>query len=180
MDEKNLFLIGYRGTGKTTLGKIVAKKLNRKFIDTDDLIVQIAKKTIPRIFSEDGEEKFREIETNALKIASEEKNAIISCGGGIIVKEKNFKILKTGIVCLLTASEETIYKCIYNDKNRPSLTNKDPKTEIHEVLEFRMPLYKKAANFEISTDYFVETQKEFDELHNACSDEIIKKYKNLL
>lgn len=169
--EKNLYLIGYRGTGKTTIGLIVADILQKEFVDTDELIVQIAKKTIPEIFSEYGEEKFREYETNALKIASEKENAIISCGGGIIVKERNFEYLKKGIVCLLNSSEDIIYKRIYKDKNRPALTDKDPRQEIHDVLEFRMPLYKKAADFEINTD---ETGKE------KHAKKIIKKYEEIL
>jgi shikimate kinase len=178
--DKNLYLIGYRGTGKTTLGKIIAEKLGKNFVDTDDLIVELAGKSIPKIFEEDGEEKFREIETEALKKASEKEDYVIACGGGIIVKERNFKFLKTGIVCLLTASEETIYKCIFEDGNRPSLTDKDPRTEIHEVLEFRKPLYEKASDFEVSTDGFLETQEEYDKYNNQKAYEVIKKYKELL
>lgn len=180
MIEKNLFLIGYRGTGKTTLGKIVSKKLNKNFVDTDDLIVEIAGKSIPEIFQNDGEEKFREIETNALKIASQKDNCVIACGGGIIVKQRNFEFLKKGIVCLLSASEDTIYKIIHKDQNRPSLTGKDPKTEIHEVLEKRMPLYKKAADFEVSTTNFAKTQEEYDILNEEKTNEIIKKYLEII
>lgn len=166
-----MYLIGYRGTGKTTIGLVVADILQKEFVDTDELIIGLAKKSIPEIFSKDGEEKFRKYETDALKIASEKENAIISCGGGIITKERNFEYLKKGIVCLLTASEDTIFKRIYKDKNRPALTNKNPKIEIHKVLEFRNPLYKKAADFEIKTD------KVGKEKHAR---EIIKKYKKLI
>lgn len=169
--EKNLYLIGYRGTGKTTIGLIVADILKKEFIDTDNIIVKLAKKSIPEIFNEDGEEKFREYETKALKLASQKENAIISCGGGIILKEKNNKLLKRGIVCLLSASEETIYNRIYKDKNRPALTNKDPRKEIHDVLEFRKPLYKKLADFEINTDKIGKEKHAIN---------IIEKYKELL
>lgn len=167
MSEKNLFLIGYRGTGKTTLGKFIAKNLNKNFLDTDDLIVEIANKTIPEIFKDDGEEKFREYETKALKKASEMKNTIIGCGGGVIVNDRNFKILSTGVVCLLTSDKKEIFKRIYNDSNRPALTNKNPMEEIEYLLKVRGPLYKKAADFEIDTTHF--TKKEL-------SNQIIKKY----
>jgi shikimate kinase len=148
---KKLFLIGYRGTGKTVLGKRTARKLGKQFVDTDDLIVKIAKKTIPEIFSQDGEEKFREIETLALKKASEKENVVISCGGGIITREKNFPLLKKGIVCLLKADPKTIFNRIYNDNNRPPLTDKDPFEEIVHMLEKRKELYEKAKDFEINT-----------------------------
>lgn len=158
MSEKNLFLIGYRGTGKTTIGMIVAKKLGKNFVDTDDLIVKIANKSIPKIFSEDGEEKFRKIETAALKKASEMENSVISCGGGIITKDRNFEILKKGVVCLLTLNKKEIYRRIYTDSNRPSLTDKDPMAEIEHLLEVRGPLYKKAADFTIKTDYLKKSE----------------------
>lgn len=152
--KNNLFLIGYRGTGKTVLGKKIAEKLNMKFVDTDELIIDIAKKSIPKIFEEDGEEKFREIETLALKKAVEgNAGKIISCGGGISTKERNFSLLKkNGITCLLKATPETIFKRIYNDSNRPALTNKNPKEEIIHMLKVRGPMYEKAKDFEIDTN----------------------------
>ncbi|MFA5763621.1 MAG: shikimate kinase [archaeon] len=168
--NKNLLLIGYRGTGKTAIGKLIASKLEKEFIDTDKLIVEIAGKSIPQIFSEDGEESFRSIETKALEIATNKENVIISCGGGIIVKERNFELLLKGIVCLLTADAKTIYNRIYNDSNRPALTNKDPFEEINHLLELRGPLYQKAKDFEI------------DSAKNniiVCTNQIIKKFNEL-
>jgi len=163
----NLFLIGYRGTGKTVLGKKVADKLGREFVDTDKIITELAGESIAEIFSNDGEEKFREIETVALQQASEKKNCVISCGGGIIVKERNLLILKTGVVCLLKANAETIYKRTYGDTNRPSLTKKDPFDEIKHLLAMRNENYEKAKDFEINT-----IEKEID----VCVKEIIDKF----
>jgi len=149
----NLFLIGYRGTGKTTLGKIIASKLNLDFIDLDELIVKNTSKTIPEIFAKEGEPKFRDYETQALKEACLGKEKIVSCGGGIITREENIDLLKkNGFVVLLKASPQTIFKRIYNDKNRPALTNKDPLEEIKHMLEARRNAYEKAKDFEINTD----------------------------
>ena len=165
----NLFLIGYRGTGKTTIGKKIASKLNLQFIDLDELIVKNAGKTIPEIFAQEGEPKFREYETNALKQVCKEnysskenlqKNGtnpinaskVISCGGGIITKEENIELLKKhGFVVLLKAPPEIIFNRIYGDKNRPALTNKDPMAEIKHMLEVRREMYEKAKNIELWT-----------------------------
>jgi shikimate kinase len=168
--QKNLFLVGYRGTGKTVLGKMVAKKIGLSFVDTDELIVKLAGKKIPEIFAEDGEEEFRRIETEALKIASNELGKVISCGGGIVTKERNHLLLKQGIVCLLKADAKTIYERIYSDSNRPSLTNKNPFDEIVHLLDVREPLYQKVKDFEVNTTQSKE----------SCVKQIIQNYLSFL
>ncbi|MFA6064267.1 MAG: shikimate kinase [archaeon] len=149
----NIFLIGYRGTGKTTLGKIISRERKMPFIDLDELIVKTVGKAIPQIFSTEGEAKFREYETNALKEVCEKQNQVISCGGGIVTREENITLLKkNGLVVLLKASPETIFNRIYKDKNRPALTDKDPMEEIKHMLEVRRTAYEKAKDFEVWTD----------------------------
>jgi shikimate kinase len=165
----NLILIGYRGTGKTVLGLKVAGKLGLDFVDTDNLIVEIAGKSIPKIFEEDGEEKFREIETRALEKALEGEGKVISCGGGIITQERNFPLLEKGVVCLLKAGANTIFERIYKDSNRPALTDKNPKEEIIHLLEVRKPMYERAKDFEINTE-----KNKWD-----CVEEIIKGFEEL-
>jgi shikimate kinase len=165
----NLFLIGYRGTGKTVLGRMVSIRLKKEFVDTDSLIVELSGKSIPQLFKEDGEEKFREWETKALTKACEKDNCIISCGGGIITQDRNFVLLKTGVVCLLTAGAKIIYDRIYKDSNRPALTDKDPFEEIVHVLKVREPLYQKAKDFEVLTSLTGQ---------HDCVKEIITKYNN--
>ena len=153
MIKMNIFLIGYRGTGKTTLGKLIASNKKMPFIDLDELIVKNVGNPIPQIFATEGEAKFRDYESNALKEVCEKQNQIISCGGGIITREENISLLKkNGFVVLLKASPETIYNRIYNDKNRPALTNKDPMEEIKHMLEVRRTAYEKAKDFEVWTD----------------------------
>lgn len=154
MTEKNLFLIGYRGTGKTTIGKAIAKELKTNFIDVDEEIVKITGKKIPEIFALEGEKEFRKYETQALihSINKETKHKVISCGGGIITKKRNLSLLKNnGIVFLLTSDPKTIFNRIYKDKNRPALTDKDPFEEIVHMLKKREKLYKKAKDYEIDT-----------------------------
>jgi len=168
--QKNLFLVGYRGTGKTVLGKMIAKKIGLSFVDTDELIVKLAGKKIPEIFAEDGEEEFRRIETEALKIASNELGKVISCGGGIVTKERNQLLLKQGLVCLLKADAKTIYRRIYSDSNRPSLTNKNPFDEIVHLLDVREPLYQKVKDFEVNTTQSKE----------SCVKQIIQNYLSFL
>jgi len=169
LDEKTLFLIGYRGTGKTSIGKKVAKALGREFIDTDELIVKLAGKSIPKIFEENGETAFREFETLALRCVCSRPRLVVSCGGGIITKERNFPLLKKGIVCLLSASPEIIFSRIYGDKNRPALTDKNPKEEIIHLLSVRKPLYDSAKDFEINTS---------KNSVSKCAFEIVKQLKN--
>jgi shikimate kinase len=167
--SNNLFLIGYRGTGKTTLGKMIAKKLKKPFIDLDELIVKNVGKPIPEIFSTQGEGKFREYESSALKQVSNESNQVISCGGGIITREENIALLKAnGFVVLLKASPETIFKRIYGDKNRPALTDKDPMEEIKLMLEKRRLAYEQAKEYELWTDR---------ENANKCSEKILAEYR---
>jgi len=149
----NIFLIGYRGTGKTTLGKIIARERQMPFIDLDDLIIKNVGKAIPQIFATEGEAKFRDYETQALKQVCEKTGQIISCGGGIVTREENITLLKNnGLVVLLKASPETIFSRIYKDTNRPALTDKDPMEEIKHMLEVRRMAYDKAKDFEVWTD----------------------------
>jgi len=164
----NLFLIGYRGTGKTVTGRRVANALGKEFVDTDNLIVELAGKSIPKIFEEDGEVVFREWETKALVKASENENQIISCGGGIITQERNFEILAKGVVCLLSTTPELIYNRIYKDGNRPALTDKGPMAEIIHLLEVREPRYQCAKDFEVKC-----ASRNVSE----CTNEVIKKFK---
>lgn len=151
-EQTTLFLVGYRGTGKTCIGKLVAQKLGKKFVDADNYLVEKIGKNIPDIFAQEGEEKFRKYETKMLKEIIKMKNIVVGCGGGIVTKESNIKIMKKkGIVCLLKANPKTIYSRIYGDKNRPALTDKDPYEEIIHVLNKRKKNYEKAADFEIDT-----------------------------
>ena len=152
--QNNIILIGYMGCGKTTIGKALAKKMGRCMIDTDEYIVNKEGMSIPEIFAQKGEDYFRALETSVLEtLCAETKDTIIASGGGLPLREENQVLLKKlGKVFYLKASEETTYERVKGDTNRPLLQVEDPKKKIHEMLEQRMPIYEKAANYTLSTD----------------------------
>ena len=154
----NVILIGFRGAGKSTVGKLLANRLKRDFIDTDEYIVEITGKTIKDLFEEEGEEGFRKIEVDAIAKISKMDNKIIASGGGIVIKGENIDNLEdNGFLVFLNATPTVIHDRILQDENttqqRPSLTNKDLFDEIRHVIEQRQPLYRKAANYTINTSY---------------------------
>jgi shikimate kinase len=151
--SRNLILIGFMGTGKTTIGKKVAKSLGFRFVDTDHLISKRAGKSIPKIFEEDGEEAFRQLETELLRDCAAETDQVISTGGGIVTREENRQILKyAGYVIWLKASPETIYERVRRNRNRPLLQTEHPEETIREMLEDRKDSYGAANDFEVKTD----------------------------
>ena len=100
---KNIVLIGISGSGKTSMGRRLAKRLSREFIDLDSLIQQREGLSIPRIFEERGEEGFRLAETEAIRAVSDSRNAVIACGGGVIIKEINMQLLsQNGIIVFMS------------------------------------------------------------------------------
>ena len=119
--KTNVALIGFMGTGKTAVGRALARKLKKKFIELDPMIEQKAGKTIPEIFKEDGEIAFRELEIAVTKEAAGEKHAVIACGGGVVLNKINTDRLRTeGITVYLTASPEAILRRTSRDhEERP-------------------------------------------------------------
>ena len=114
----NIVLIGFRGTGKSTVGRLLAKHLERDFIDSDKYIEDSTEKTIKSIFEEDGEEGFRKIEADTIAELSKADNKVISTGGGAVLKEDNVRNLKdNGFLVLLEATPEIIHNRIAQDKN---------------------------------------------------------------
>jgi shikimate kinase len=155
MNIKNsIALIGFMATGKTTIGKLLAKQLEMDFIETDELIIQETEKTIPEIFRDEGEKKFRAYEIKACKEASKKKRTVISCGGGVVLNNRNISNLKQNcIIVLLEASTDEIHRRIIKDTKeiRPLINKNNPKKVIHTILTNRQPLYKQAADIRIYT-----------------------------
>ncbi len=151
--KTNVALIGFMAAGKTAVGKILAEKLSKKFIEQDSLIEQKAGKSIPEIFQEDGEIAFRELEIEVTREISGKKNLIIACGGGVILNKINIDRLKeNSVIVYLTASPRTILKRISTEGGqRPLLEVDNPILTIRELLRFRKPFYKRAADIKIST-----------------------------
>jgi shikimate kinase len=154
----NIVLIGFRGTGKSTVGKLLANRLKRNFIDTDEYIERTTRKTIKDIFKKEGEEGFRKTEAETIAKLSKMKNKIIAAGGGVVLKDENVRNLKSnGFLILLEATPEIIHDRIRQDEKtiqqRPSLTNKNSFDEIKHLIDKRQPLYENAANYTINTSY---------------------------
>lgn len=151
-NNQSIALIGFMGTGKSTIASLLAKELNFQLIDTDAAIEKKTGQKISDIFSTKGQPYFRQLETDLLKTILLKNQQVIATGGGIILKEENRHLLKTHsyLVCL-TASWEIIYKRTKNDKSRPLLLHADPKKQIERLLTQRESYYQ-IADLTINTD----------------------------
>jgi shikimate kinase len=148
----NLALIGFMGTGKTTIGKLIASQLQREFYDSDELIEKTSKLSITDIFALKGEQFFREIESQIIADLSIMNDIVISCGGGVVLNQKNIeKLRKNAILINLTASPETIYERVKNDSNRPIIKSDNILNKIKSLLEQRQNFYKNS-DFSFETD----------------------------
>ena len=141
---KNIYLLGFMGTGKSSVGEALARRLELDFIDLDSLIEDKEGKEIVDIFKEKGEEYFRQKETETLQEVSKKQNLVVACGGGIVLKEENLKIMEaSGIPICLKAEPQTIYERTKNDTFRPLLNVENPYARIKELLLQRQPFYDK-------------------------------------
>lgn len=150
----NIVLIGYRGTGKSTVGKLLARRLEHELVSTDAEIVKRAKQSIPEIVAQHGWEYFRDVESDVCRDLAERDQLVIDTGGGAILRPQNVEVLKrNGKLIWLTATVETITGRIGGDTQRPSLTGtKSFVDEIREVLRDRAPKYQVAADHVVQTD----------------------------
>ncbi|MDE7028898.1 MAG: shikimate kinase [Lachnospiraceae bacterium] len=145
---ENIILTGYMGSGKTTIGKNLAKRKNYTFVDTDELIEQQQQRSINEIFAADGEQAFRDMETELLRqlIAERREHMVISTGGGMPLRAENRQLLShLGKVVFLKASPRTIYDRIRGDTTRPLLQCANPMGRIEEMIAARTPLYEEGA-----------------------------------
>ncbi len=150
----NIVLIGYRGTGKSAVGELLALRLKMPCIGMDAEIVKRAGMSIPEIVEKYGWQKFRDMESEEARELAGLDNIIVDTGGGVVERPENIEALKTNsIIIWLKASVDTIVSRIQGDTERPALTaGKTFTEEIAEVLEQRIPKYKSAAQYEIDTD----------------------------
>ena len=151
----NIVLIGYRGTGKSVIGRILAKRLGKKCIGMDAEIVKRAGMSIPDFVASNGWPKFRDLESAIARELAAHDNVIIDTGGGIIERPENIEALrKNGVIFWLKASVDVIVSRIAGGTERPPLLEGKTFTEeVAEVLERRMPKYQAAAQHEIDTDH---------------------------
>ncbi|RKD34581.1 shikimate kinase [Thermohalobacter berrensis] len=167
--KPNIVLIGFMGTGKTSVGKYLAEITNRKFIDIDIEIEKKNNKKISEIFKLYGEKFFRNEEIKIVKEIYNKKNLIISTGGGIILNNKNIKYLKeNGLIFLLNGSIETILMNLEKSSvNRPLLGNEKWERKVKKLLKERNDLYYNSADYVINID---------NKTINKVADEVLKIY----
>lgn len=165
----NLVLIGFMGTGKTTLGKRIARDLDMIFLDTDQEVERLCQMTVSDIFKKYGETRFRSEEAAAIKRIGKGDGQVIATGGGAVLDPENFQALKeNGLVICLYADPEVIYERTSRRNTRPLLRGEDLRSKIFELLKQREDAYKQA-DFSIDTSY-----KAIPEL----TEEIITIYEN--
>jgi shikimate kinase len=141
----NLALIGFMGTGKTSVGRLVAESLHFDYLDTDEMIQSATGKTITEIFKNDGEKNFRALEQKTVEELASRTKTVISAGGGLPVNPKNLSSLKMhALVVCLWASPEKIWERVKNQSHRPLLHDENPQAKIRELLAAREPFYKQA------------------------------------
>ena len=165
-----LIIIGPMASGKSVVGKKLSKRMGLNFFDTDEQIEQKAGVTISWIFDVEGEEKFRDRESEILNTIIKEDNCIISTGGGIVLREENRALLKKGTGIYLKTSIQSQLERTMNDKGRPLLQNIDDKEEaLREIAKLRNPIYESCSEITIE-----ETNGP-----NETVDKIVEKLKNL-
>lgn len=155
--RRHLFLVGYRGSGKTTVGRLLSSALGLPWLDLDHQIELTLGEPISSFFKSRGEEAFREVESRCLEECMEVESSVISLGGGAILRDGNRRILRqSGWTVWLRCSHATLAARIEKDegagKSRPSLTGKDVVSEIEQVMRVREPFYNDAADWIVDVE----------------------------
>ncbi|MDQ7003876.1 MAG: shikimate kinase [Ghiorsea sp.] len=148
----SIVLVGLMGSGKSTVGKLLASRLSLSFVDLDERIVAKQGKSIPQIFEQDGEAAFRAMESQTLEEALQAQDSIVATGGGAILSEHNRELMQqAGQVIWLDASPTELASRISGDGNRPLLNGADPLFKMITLATQRNPLYAEAADLRIDT-----------------------------
>ena len=148
----NIILVGVMGTGKTTVGRMISRRLGMTYVDTDTVVEQTTGHCITDLFAQHGESYFRELESEAVLKGSDLDGHVISTGGGVVLRTKNLKILKrNGVVFCLTATSEEIWKRVKNGTHRPLINAPNPVEKIRDMLREREANYALADHM-ICTD----------------------------
>lgn len=145
MIKPNIYLVGFMGVGKSTVGIRLARELNYSFFDSDDVIEKRIGKTISEIFADEGEAAFRQYEREFIDSGHPSEGCVVSCGGGLVVQEGMTEQLKSkGVVICLSASVESIIRRTQRNKNRPLLDVDDPEARVRKLFAEREPIYMNA------------------------------------
>jgi shikimate kinase len=152
-ENTNLFLVGPMGSGKTTIGRHLAKRLKKSFFDSDHEIEDHTGASISLIFDIEGEAGFRSREKAMIDELTQQKNIVLSTGGGVILSEENRQHLKNrGMVIYLHAPLKKLFYRTRRDKNRPLLQTDDPREKLRQIVEERDPLYRETADLIVETE----------------------------
>jgi shikimate kinase len=152
MGRSNIFLVGMMGAGKTTLGKALAQRLAREFVDTDRVLVERTGVAVATIFDIEGEPGFRRREALALAELAQRNECVVATGGGIVLAPENRQAMRAaGTVIYLHARLENLWERTRHDSTRPLLSTPDPRATLARLLEEREPLYREAAHLVVET-----------------------------
>lgn len=153
MDNKNIFLIGFMGSGKSTIARLLTKETGKELIEMDETIEAEAGCSINQIFETYGEAHFRDLESELIVSISDKGGAVVSCGGGAVLREENvLNMRKNGTIIYLSATPETIYKRVRHSTHRPLLNGNMNVEYITQLMEKRLPMYEGAADVVIHVD----------------------------
>ena len=157
--RKSIALIGMMGVGKSSVGACLHRRTDLALLDIDEVVASRFQMSIPEIFAEHGEEKFREAETEVLRRMHIEEQTVIVTGGGIVLRKENVQFLKTKtLVVWLDGDEETLFARASRKKNRPLLQTKNPRKSFSKVLSARRPLYAKIADIRVNTSVLTDEE----------------------
>lgn len=150
---RNIMLIGFMGTGKSTIAACMNREYGMEVVEMDEVIVAREGMSIPEIFKNYSEEYFRDLETKLVMELKTQENKIVSCGGGVVLRDQNIEEMrKSGVIVLLTATPETILSRVKDDENRPLLQGNKNVEAIQQMLDSRSVRYMAAADVVVSTD----------------------------
>ncbi|MGL4767652.1 MAG: shikimate kinase [Formosimonas sp.] len=148
----NVYLVGLMGSGKSTVGRLLAHALKRDFYDSDEVIIERTGTTISTIFEIEGETGFRDREARVIRELCQKQNIVLGTGGGSVLRESSREVLAaTGFVIYLSSTPERLLARTRHDKNRPLLQTADPLATLHKLHEQRHGLYQSVAHVEIKT-----------------------------
>jgi shikimate kinase len=168
MKRNSIVLIGMMGAGKSSVGRCLQRRIGLARFDTDEIVVSKFGLSIPEIFSKYGEDRFRQVETEALTQLAPAESAIIVTGGGIVLRDENVELIKRlGTVVWLAAEKDTLFERASRRGDRPLLQTESPGKALSEMLRVRAPLYAKAADFRVDT-----TRLTHEEVTDVILDEI--------
>ncbi len=150
--NRNIYLVGMMGAGKTSIGRLLSKRSRRRFYDSDHVIEERTGVTIPTIFDLEGEQSFRDREEAVIAELARLSNIVLATGGGAVLRENNRQALcSSGIIVYLRGSVEDLWRRTRKDKNRPLLLTDNPRQKLAEIYSVRDPIYSSVADIIIET-----------------------------